>query len=193
MSLLRETIRRIRKVGTRFGLVLSHEEKTTGMKGQIFIEAFERGEKVYSFASPNVIVNTASILVARLLKDSKEPVAGIAYLAVGTGEPGWNLQDPPAPTTSQTVLRAEVYRKPATETKFINPEDGSESNLPTNIVDYVFSFTESQAVGPLVELGLFGGDANSGSNTGSMVNYRTFPVLNKTNSMAFTIIVRITT
>ena len=63
---------------------------------------------------------------------------------------------------------------------------------PTNIVDYALNFLEGDATGPIVELGLFGGDATDGLNTGTLVNYRTFPVINKTNSMAFTIVIRIT-
>jgi hypothetical protein len=193
MAFYKEWIKNIKKVGTRLALSILHLEEYHRMKGQIFIRGYENGNLVLDFMTPNVIVNTASILVARLLKDSKEPSNGIAYLAVGTGDPGWNLQDPPAPTTTQTQLVSELFRKAVTESFYIDPVTGGNAIDPTNIVDYHFNFNESEAVGAIVELGLFGGDATDGLNTGTMVNYRTFPVLNKTNSMAFVIIVRITT
>lgn len=193
MSLMKETLHRIRKVGILLGFVQKYEEVTKGIRGLVTIKAYEDGDLVYSWSKSNVIVNTASVLVARLLKDSAEPVGGITYLAVGTGDPGWNLQDPPAPTTNQVQLESELLRIPVTSSTYINPEDGSESTTATNIVDYAFNFQESDAVGPLVEMGLYGGDASAGKDSGTLVNYRTFPVLNKTTSMAFTIIIRITT
>lgn len=193
MVTAKEICRKISKVGVRLGMCFKHDETIEGLKGHVSIKAYEKGELVYDWASPNVIVNTASILVARLLKDSREPTGGITYLAVGTGDDNWDLQDPPAPTTNQVQLASELFRIPVTSSTFINPEDGSESTTATNVVDYAFNFQESDAVGPLVEMGIFGGDATNGRDTGTMVNYRTFPVLNKTNSMAFTIIIRITT
>lgn len=194
MEVFKEAFRKIRKATLSFtGMISRHkEEPYTGLKGHVTIKAFEGGKQVYAWSQDNVIVNTASILIARLLKDSSEPTGGITYIGVGTGASNWNLQDPPAPTTNQVVLESELFRIPVTATQFINPEDGSASETPTNIVDYSFSFQESDAVGPLTELGLFGGDASSGKDTGTLINYRTFPVLNKTNAMAFTIIIRIT-
>lgn len=190
MAIFKEMYGKVKQAAQSFGMFFRHEESTHQMKGHIFIKEYHTGEILWE--SKNIIVNTASILVARLLKDSNEPSNGITHLALGTGATGWDLQDPPAPTTSQTRLEAELYRKAATSTAFINPVDGSQSITPTNIVDYAFHYLEGDATGPIVELGLFGGDATDGLNTGTMVNYRTFPVINKTNSMAFTIIIRLT-
>jgi hypothetical protein len=193
MGTFREICKQVKSIGHKYGFLFKHEEEVRGYKGEIFIKGYEEGKLVLNLYTPNVIVNTASILIARLLKDSSEPIGGITFLSLGTGGAGWDLQDPPAPTTNQTQLEAELYRKRYTGTAFINPLDGTESSEPTNIVDYSFNFLESEAVGPIVELGLFGGDATDVINTGTLVNYRTFPVINKTNSMAFTIIIRITT
>lgn len=142
----------------------------------------------------NIIVNTASILIARLLKDNREPDAGISYLAVGTGAVGWNLQNPPQPTAAQTRLYSEIARKAFTteDVNFIDPETGDPTVVPTGVVDFAMTFAETEAVGPLVEMGLFGGDASDLRDSGTEVNYRTFPVLNKTNSMVMTITFRIT-
>lgn len=191
--LLSDRKKGLRKASNHFGCQVRHREETHGVKGHItFFVTDVEGNILREYKSPNVIVNTASVLIARLLKG--EPgVRGITHLAVGTGGSGWDLQDPPAPTTTQQRLEGEILRKKITKTAFIDPETGNETLTPTNIVDYSFCFSESEAVGSLVEMGLFGGDATDSLNSGVMLNYRTFPVLNKTNSMAFVIIVRITT
>jgi hypothetical protein len=183
------------------GFSLKESESTRSLKGHLTIKAFENGKLVHSYAHSNIIVNTASILISRLLKDPGEAGSGISYLAVGTGdrrpvsEGGWNLQDPPAPTTSANFLVGESFRKGIgiNDTSFIDPETGDPTSTATNIVDYSITFNEAEAVGPIVEMGLFGGSgANSNSNTGTMMNWRTFPVINKTNSMTLTVIFRIT-
>jgi hypothetical protein len=176
---------------------LKYDEQYKGrMKGayRIVCRDSKTGLIVEERCGHNIIVNTASILIARLLKDSREPDAGISYLAVGTGAVGWNLQNPPQPTVSQTALFSEIARKAFTtsDVNFIDPETGDPTVVPTGVVDFAMTFAETEAVGPLVEMGLFGGDASDLRGSGTEVNYRTFPVLNKTNSMVMTITFRIT-
>jgi len=176
---------------------LKYDEQYKGhMKGEfrIVCRDAKTGHVVEERRGHNIIVNTASILIARLLKDSREPDAGISYLAVGTGAVGWNLQNPPQPTASQTMLYSEIARKAFTtpDVNFIDPETGDPTTVPTGVVDFAMTFAETEAVGPLVEMGLFGGDASDLRDSGTEVNYRTFPVLNKTNSMVMTITFRIT-
>ncbi len=170
-------------------------ENVKVLKGELFIKGYDtskEGELVYSYHKSNIIVNTASILIARLLKDNHEPSKGISYLAVGSGSGAWDLFDPPAPTTSQTLLQNEFYRKAIDMSTFVHPETGEPTTVRTNIVDYSVSFGEGESVGPVVEMGLFGGDATGVANTGTMINWRTFPVINKTSTMTMTIIFRIT-
>jgi len=193
MASFKEVLSKVKKAGTTLNFLNRFLEKTNKIKGEIFIKAFEKDKLVLSYYQPNVIVNTASVLVARLLKDPSEVSGGITFLALGTGEAGWNLQNPPAPTTTQTALASEIVRKRLTSASFIDPTSGEISETPTNVVDYNFEFTEPEAVGAIVELGLFGGDAAEEVGSGLMVNYRTFPVINKTSSMSFVIVVRITT
>jgi len=168
------------------------QDQTQGLKGKLILKAFENGNLVYSYEHSNIIVNTASILIARLLKDNSEPTSGISRLAIGSGNAGWDLFDPPAPTTSQTILENEFFRKEIDLTTFVHPVTGEPTTVPTNIVDYSVTFGESEAVGPIVEMGLFGGEATDQANTGTMINWRTFPVINKTSTMTLTIIFRIT-
>lgn len=180
----------------RFGFKFRHEEKTRSLHGEFWVKLHDAntGHLLEERHGNNIIVNSASVLIARLLKDNNEPEAGISYLAVGTGASGWNLQNPPQPTNTQTALENEIARKAFTteDVSFIDPETGDPTVVPTNVVDYTATFAETEAVGPLVEMGLFGGDANDQVDTGTQVNYRTFPVINKTNSMTLTIVFRIT-
>jgi hypothetical protein len=185
---------KIQKMGNLFlmGTAMNERETYRGMRGQLILKAYDKGVLVQTYTSPNIIVNTASILISRLLKDSKEPNAGISYLGIGRGNGGWDPFDPPAPTTSQTRLENEYFRKAIDLATFVHPETGEPTTVFTNIVDYSVTFGEGDAVGPIIEMGLFGGDGTLELNSGTMINWRTFPVINKTNTMSLTVIFRIT-
>jgi hypothetical protein len=193
--LFKENLRRTLEA-TFGGFRLKHDETVKGLKGEYRITLREAcsGRILEERVGHNIIVNTASILISRLLKDNTEPSSGISYLAVGTGGVGWNLQNPPQPTNTQVKLNNEISRKAFTteDVSFIDPDTGDPVLVPTNVVDYTVTFAETEAVGPLVEMSLFGGDATDLTDSGTMVNYRTFPVINKTNSMTLTITFRIT-
>jgi hypothetical protein len=194
MSFFREKTKRVANMFKLIS-VLREKEDVSGLKGELILKAYDMaqdGKLVYNYRHSNIIVNTASILIARLLKNNSEPQSGISYLAVGSGSGEWDLFDPPAPTTSQIYLENEFYRKAIDMSTFVHPETGEPTNSYTNIVDYAVTFGEGEAVGPVVEMGLFGGDATSESNSGTMINWRTFPVINKTSTMSVTVIFRIT-
>ena len=191
MPIFKEALGKIR-ASMSFNSTVREEESLRGLHGRLFIKAYEGGALVYDYESPNVIVNSASVLIARLLKDKNDPDAGISYFAVGTGALSWDLQNPPAPSVTQLVLESELARKTLSAgTTFIDAQ-GHATLVATNIVDFTANFGESEAVGPIVEMALFGGDATAALNSGTMLNYRTFPVLNKTAAMTFTVIFRIT-
>jgi hypothetical protein len=136
------------------------------IKGEVFWElrnkdGSTRGGKI------NTVTMDASILVARFLKGTAAPVAnisepsfGIFALAVGTGDISWNPLAPPPATNTQRSLYNEIGRKQFSSTNFV-AADGSISGVPTNVVDYTTTFSESEAVGPLCEMGLLGGDINT--------------------------------
>lgn len=194
MSFFKEKTKRMVNKFKLFPL-LREKERVPGLRGELFLKAYDMaqgGKLVYNYHHTNIIVNTASILIARLLKDNSEPSNGISYLAIGSGNGEWNLFDPPAPTTSQPQLEYEFYRKAIDMSTFVHPETGEPTNAYTNIVDYAVTFGEGEAVGPIVEMGLFGGDATAELNSGTMINWRTFPVINKTSTMSVTVIFRIT-
>jgi len=149
----------------------------------------------------NLVVNTASILVARLLANKNDPVWGIKYLATGTGDPTWDPAAPPAPVGTETGLVAEIARKAFTSVNFIDPVTGAVTTTPTNVVDYVTIFNQTEAVGGLMEMGLTGGDAistpvayaNGGKNTDTFFNVRRFAVIHKPATSTCTFVWRITT
>ncbi len=160
----------------------------------------------------NLIVKDASILVARLLKSSTEPSHGLFVLAVGTGDVGWDPMAPPAATDTQRALYSELTRKTFTTTQYIDA-GGIPVAYPTKVVDYTATFTEAEAVGPLVEMGLIGGNISSNMSIRNPVsppngaydptvdltlfetlfNSLNFAVINKPATSTLTITWRITT
>ena len=182
------------------------------IRGDVFItlEDVETKEKTH-FELRNLVVLDASILVARLLKNSQEPPFGIFALAIGTGDVGWNPMSPPAATNTQRALYSELTRKTFANTQFID-SGGLPSSIPTKVVDYTTTYAQSEAVGPLVEMGLIGGNVSSNlsvknpvsppngsydptvdlTTKETMINYLTFPVINKPATSTMTIVWRLT-
>lgn len=171
------------------------------IKGEIFYEYHDDINDTHIKSHlKNVVTLDAGILIARLLKNKNEPSYGIYALAVGTGDSSWlNPSSPPPANPGQRSLFNEIARKTASSSNFIDSA-GNISGIPTNIVDFNFSFGPGQAVGPLVEMGLLGGDVSSNLNQRNPVepaysniydpnkdlvgkdtlcNYLTFPVINK--------------
>ena len=121
-------------------------------------------------------------------------------LAVGSGAEGAVLS-PNAPTKGQRALNTELGRKEFAATTFRN-SDGVAVSIPTNVVDFVTVFNESEAVGLWNEMALLS-PASSNPNVSNpilngpsnydptvdvtgfdlMVNYLTFPPISKTSTM----------
>lgn len=201
------------KVRSSFGI--RHEEPTgIRLRGDFFITVRDArtGEVLDRREKRNLIVKDASLLVARLLKDNAEPPKGIFALAVGTGDTGWNPLSPPAPTVTQRALYSEISRKTFSSTTFVDAA-GVPSAIPTNVIDFVTTFTEAEAVGPLVEMGLLGGNISTNlsirnpvsppngpynplvdmTTRETLVNYLTFAVISKPPTSTLEIVWRLTT
>ncbi len=167
--------------------------------GEIFWSLVdEDGSVVQSGHRKNIVTRDASILLAWLMANKGGPNVGIKYLAVGSGDPSWDPMNPPPASRDQRSLYTEIGRVAFASTAFLNGT--SDSGVPTNVVDFSFLFTASQAVGPIVEMGLIGGDCNTNdaavrnpilppnsqydptvdvSGKDILCNYITFPVVNK--------------
>jgi len=167
-----------------------------GVSGEIFITMKSDTEE-QKFHIKNIIVDSASILAARLFKaagtgGSDEPLHGAFCLALGAGNPSWDPFNPPAPSATTTILESELIRKQFSSVNYITPL-GAVSTTPTNIVDFTTFFSESEAANSaLMEMGLFGGDSTLSTNSGTMISYRTFKVLNKSSTSTLTIVWRLT-
>ncbi len=185
------------------------------IKGEVFWKIHNGDDVISSGHKCNVVTLDASILIARLLKgtnseNTSEPRFGIYALAVGTGDAGWNVQSPPSATNTQRSLFNEISRKKIETTRFIT-QNGAVSNVPTNVVDFTTTFVDSEAAGALTEMGLIGGDISTYMNVtnpvlnstqydstvntvgkDTLVNYITFPVINKPPTSSFTLSWRLT-
>lgn len=168
-------------------LNLSEVRRVPIAKGEIFMKLgdYTREEVV---ANPdrhinNIIVDVASDQIAEwaftgAITLLSEHIKGIMTLAVGTGAIGWDLQNPPAETASQTFLEAELIRKTFSSKTYIDG-GGDPIVSRTNVIDFTTTYLEAEAVGPLVEMGLFAGNTVDGTNPpdstatngGTMINY----------------------
>lgn len=160
-------------------------------KGEIFMKMEHKDGSVETRYMKNVIVDDASLLMAQLMSGLPAVAPGISVLAVGTGDPGWDLQNPPIATASQHLLVNEIERKTFLSVTYIDGV-GSPTVTRTNIVDFETKYLDTEAVGALVEMGLFGGTGSTSPGGGTMVNYHTFPVWNKPSTSTLTITWRLT-
>ena len=148
-----------------FALCSASEEDVRSrisLKGEVFmtLRDGQTGDVQDERHLTNLVTLDASILIARLMKNNAEPPHGIYALAVGTGAIGWNVLSPPAPVNTERALWSEIARKTFASTQFINSA-GAPVAIPTNVVDFTTTFAEAEAVGPLCEMGLLGGNLSS--------------------------------
>lgn len=182
-----------------------------GIKGDVFFRLDHADGSVEEHSVHNVVTRDLSVLLARLALNPLEPRHGIFALAIGSGDVGWDLQNPPAETNTQRALYSEISRKTFSDVTFVDAS-GSPVTRPTNVVDYTTTFAQTEAVGPLVEMGLVGGDVSEDLNIrkpvtpsngpydvtvdqkglDTLCNYLTFPVINKPATSRLTIVWRLT-
>lgn len=112
----------------------------------------------------------ASVLLARIFKETAG--RAITHLAVGTGPGAYDISDPPEVVTN-TRLVGELARTPILFTNYVDGS-GDVTLENTNTVDLTFSFGFSEAVGTLVEMGMFGGPGADTTNGGLITNYKVF-------------------
>lgn len=197
--------------GTKFGLSIHDRDKFHHnlITGEIFWTLVDQSGQIMSTGHfKNIVTLDASILIARLMKGAgssaphqSETNFGIFALAVGTGDIAWDPNHPPPPTNTQRSLFNELARKSIQSTSFID-SDGNISGVPTNVVDFTTTFGTGEAVGPLTEMGLLGGDIDPNMaitnpilppngvrdqtvslvGRDTLINYTTFGAINKPNT-----------
>jgi len=162
-------------------------EKIQLCKGSLRIKLEHEDGRVERYEGNNIVVAVGSNYMAELMRGIigdplRVQVDGLRTLAVGTGGIGWDLQNPPAATVTQTSLENELFRKEFDNVNYIDTL-GNVTLTRTNIIDLTTVFNTTQANGALVEMGLFGGANALLTNNGSMLNYYTMPVINKVNAI----------
>lgn len=135
----------------------------------------------------NMIVNKASLFVAKRMRPGTSWGNGITHLEVGTGFGTGTAQAPQIEVATQERLRIPLARKPITSWTYLDAS-GNPTGTETKTVQFTTVFESNEAIGSIVEMGLFGGDATATVNTGYMFNYKTFPVWNKQSGMQLTIV-----
>lgn len=156
----------------------------TGIKmtGHITDKIMHKDGRVEIREGHNLVVNSFLKLAMCLLKQ-QSGYSGIQYWAVGSGASLWD-SSMPNPALTDTKLTAELGRK-AIPTSAISFLDSSYNVVtsPTNILQIVLTFNESDCNGVWREFGIFGGNATSTSNSGLMINKKHHAVLTKTSDM----------
>jgi len=205
----RETFKKT-KESMSLGFEILNKDNLTSFVGEVFIEMVDtEGNLLHKEHKKNIITLDAGILAAILLRDPSSRSNGVNMLSVGTGATGAILS-PDAPDSRQRKLNAEISRKTFSSTTF-RDASGNAVAIPTNIVDFTCTFDESEAVGPLNEMGLLStisdniAVSNPNPNTfptrdvtldltlyDILVNYLTFSVITKPSTARLTITWRIT-
>ena len=147
----------------------------------------------------NLIVDVCSDLIAEwaitgntgFVRSSVSDIPGILVLAVGTGALGWDLQNPPVENAGETQLESELTRKQFSTVNYVDGV-GAPSVSRTNVVDFLTTFLEAEAVGPIVEMGLFGGNGALSLGSGTLINKKNFAVINKSATSSLSILWRLT-
>lgn len=130
----------------------------------------------------NLVVNSILPLLLGLLKKDST-TSGIQYWAVGSGSASWDTTLP-NPALTETALTSEIGRKAvsASDMKFVD-SNFVESATPTNTIEITATFGASECNGKWREFGLFGGNANTTLNSGTMINKKHHALLTKTTDM----------
>jgi beta-lactam-binding protein with PASTA domain len=129
------------------------------------------GALVLDRTSSNLIVYGALDLIGSLLCN-QPGAAPIRWFAVGSGDPGWDTA-PLTPVRATTHLVAEVFRTPLMPGDITYDPTAKAVTLHLNL-------GPDDAVGPLREFGVFGGQAASvRPGSGTLVNYKVHPVIQK--------------
>lgn len=89
---------------------------------------------------------------------------GALYLAIGSGEAGWD-RNPPLPLRTRTALTAERFRKPVARAVYLD-EQANVSVVPTTRVQLQCEFLSGEGVGAMRECGLLVGGDGTGAGVG---------------------------
>lgn len=147
----------------------------SGIKGSvklIFRNVKTGKEEVYHIL--NVFCHSGKSSIARRLGNSESGYGRITYCSVGTGAG--------TPASSDTVMFTELYRKLV-----------SVVSYTSNVVTFTTYFATDEGNGTLTELGLFGDDATSTLDTGTLyahTNITKTKTINDTLTIEWSLIIQ---
>jgi hypothetical protein len=194
---------------TGLGLGFTFKENKLSVLGEVSATlTYPNGKTKSVLEKKNIYTLDGGVLASMLFK-GEAGVEGLKVLALGTGANG-DSNSPDIATDKQRRLNSElvdgrklfssvVYRK----------ADGTVSSVPTNVVDFTTVFTESEANDALNEMGLIAPIDHPNKNPNDqdpqnrdvtrdlrnydiLVNYLTFPVINKPQGSVLAITWRLT-
>jgi hypothetical protein len=185
-----------------FGLAFN--ESTIHVKGRVTITLKKEGREDVVFEKDNIYTLDGGVLASMMFSGINR---SLNMLAVGTSANG-SSSNPDIPDSRQRKLNAELFRKEFSSVVF-RDENGNISAVPTNVVDFTTTFSGAEANGALNEMGLLSAvDVNQPANNTDnypnrdttldlnnfdvLVNYLTFPVINKPNGSILAITWRLT-
>jgi hypothetical protein len=191
------------------------------VKGDVFATLrYEDGKEEIVIDKSNIYTLDGGVLAAILFSNNAGQSNNrfVNMLAVGTGASG-SPQNPDIPDYQQRALNTPLYKKTFSSVVYRKADgslsvDGNNDPIPTNIVDFTTTFESSEAVGALTEMGLISSVNNSFLENSFvknpnnfplerdvseavldydvLVNYLTFPVINKPNGAILAITWRLT-
>jgi hypothetical protein len=216
--MIKSKIEAPRTSGINFGLAFA-DHLSVKVKGDVFATlTYPDGREEVVIDKSNIYTLDGGVFAAILF--SNNAGAGNArfvnMLAVGTGASG-SQQSPDIPDYQQRRLNTPLYKKTFSSVVFRKADgslsvDGNSNPIPTNIVDFTTTFESAEAVGALTEMGLISSvnelPTNFVSNPNNfpqdrdvsevvtdydtLINYLTFPVINKPNGAILAITWRLT-
>lgn len=181
------------------------------VKGDVKIEFINGEERELVLEKTNIYTLDGGVLAGMLFSGVSRP---INMLAVGIGASGLS-NSPDIADNRQRRLNSELERKTFSSVVYRDTQ-GQVSAVPTNVVDFTTVFENTEAVGALTEMGLLSTvDANPVNtnplqdgnglvvfpsrdttldlgNFDVLVNYLTFPVINKPSGSVLAITWRLT-
>jgi hypothetical protein len=196
-----------------FGLAFGEQTKLSAKGDVLGILTYPDGREEVVIDKSNVYTLDGGVLAAILFSNNlgASHSRHINVLAVGSGASG-SSASPDIADYRQRKIEVPVYKKTFSSVYYRTPE-GQISTVPTNIVDFTTTFEASEANGALTEMGLMASlntsnlpsDFNQSSDvfperdttsdllsTDILVNYLTFPVINKPNGAVLAITWRLT-
>ena len=192
--------------GLGFGFNFSENVKLSVL-GEVNATITHKCGKVENILQKKNIYTLDGGVLAAMLFKGESGVSGLKVLALGTGAKG-DVSSPDIASDRQRRLNTELFHKTFSSVVY-RKADGTVSSVPTNVVDFTTVFAETEANSGLNEMGLIATKDYPAVNHNDqdpqnrdvtrdlrsydiLVNYLTFPVINKPQGSVLAITWRLT-